>query len=310
MSMEDNAVKFGAQEDGSYISPYAATIYYSEASLFETLCATYYPRAQGVPMPVDAVLDRSAEAAEYVTETVILFGEKYTAPILQQFKERGFKNIIVLGAGEPDEGIQLVGPAAFLALMPFNGIQMFVAEYVMKSTFGSYVPVCGEVTADAGRALCTTINAHRTLDPKETYARQLAALAGFDGFELIEKYIQTGAGINMGRAICAQSLIDNGRTERTEFGSILHVQMSSLNAAVISAAKGVDYVALYKFFPWPDSGEPLRDVNIMEVILAAIDGKKISGAVMYEVAQVDMGNVQGPIWARLTREQAARLGFP
>jgi hypothetical protein len=264
-------------------------------------------------MPDGEELDGAAETAEYITDTVVLFGEKYTAPILQQFKERGFKNIIVLGAAPDDSppDVQFVGPSAFLALAQFNGIQIFVAEYVLKSTFGSYAPVCEEITADAARALCVTINSNLFLGPEQTYAKQLTALAGIDGFELIEKYVQKGAGILAGRELCALSLINNGRPVRTEFGSVLQVQQSAVNTEVISAAKKTDYVALYKYVSVGECASPADEAALpfVEILLAAIDAQKLSSVVVFDIIGCGTEIVQGPTRATMTREQAARLGF-
>ncbi len=285
----------GPQPDGTYNSPYSATIYYDPTNLFETGCATYYPNVQRIPVPSENDLNHAADAAEYITNTVIMFGEKYNSTILAQFKERGFKNIIVLGSGEADADIQFLAPMTFLDQMPFNGIQRFVMEYIAKSAFGSFIPSCAEITPDTARALCTYIKT-RMATPTETYAKQLIELASLDGFEMIDNIIQRGIGIQMGRDLCAAGLISNGRRIETQWGSILQVQQSAVNMEVISATHDVDYVALY------------RRQSPMDVILATINGTKRSSIIMFEITGT-LDDAPGYVRATLTDEQATLLGF-
>lgn len=70
---QSTETKYGTQPDGSYLSPYATTIFYNPRDDFQVFMAAVHKRAQKIPMFANADMSNIHLIPEYLTPEVIVF---------------------------------------------------------------------------------------------------------------------------------------------------------------------------------------------------------------------------------------------
>lgn len=233
----------GQQQDGTYITPYSATIYYNPNCLFEVGCAMFVRGCQKIPMVQGAALDNAADSAEHPSARVILFDSGHKP---EQFHRRGFQSITVLGPNtwkDTEGDIVRLCLTEFIDSLHLTLAQRWVLDHFALLLFPDYQPCSVEITQTAAKSLGLVLRCMAADNNLET---QVAQLVNGDVFENVHDAICKGKGIRCAQDIMARNLVETGIHCKTT--NSLWIPSTSLDRAVWAIGlTNADIVCTYRY---------------------------------------------------------------
>lgn len=197
----------GPQSDGTYHTPYAVTVYYNSACLFEVACAMFVRGCQKVPITDTSQLDGAADSAEHPSARVILFDSRHKP---EQFFHRGFCSITVIGNNtwkDAEGDITRLCLTDFIDSLRLTLAQRWVLDHFALLLFPDYQPCSTEVTLAAAKSLGLAVRCMAVENNLET---QMVRLISGDVFENVQCVIYKGRGIRCAQDIMIRNLVETG----------------------------------------------------------------------------------------------------
>jgi hypothetical protein len=232
-----NKYKYGSNPDGSYLTPYQTTVYYTQTPLEVAIAhLSTVERTQRIPRVVcDAGVAEQqtqreqyallAGAAEFITPDVLLFQLNKNGVCsdvqpadYQPFYDRGFQHIYVFVGLEtlPDNTPHNTPHLTYFNLDSFYDnvhleaglTAMYLMEYFLSLHFPSRESIDASITYQTATHLYRALLNKSIVSKTELGQLLLQMISSFKGFEQIDKLIAYGSGISTERERMAISRLE------------------------------------------------------------------------------------------------------